>query len=103
MCKKRSTRRVNINPSGEKPNFVRLDACLINIVKFINTHPSIKTLASCCGHGRYDMSIVIKHKTGLDGKYRWLIKDLISGADITRKKRFYIKDKKGFYYIPEAV
>jgi hypothetical protein len=29
--------------------------------------------------------------------------ELLSKTYIPRKKRFYIKDKKGYYYIPEVV
>ncbi len=28
--------------------------------------------------------------------------DLISGKDIPRDKRFYVKDSEGYYYIPEV-
>jgi hypothetical protein len=55
----------------------------------------IKTLASCCGHGKYNMSIVFKSP---DGK----IKDLISGIEIPRRKKFYKKDRRRYYYIPEV-
>ena len=29
--------------------------------------------------------------------------DLISEVDIPRKKKFYKKDKQGYYYIPEVI
>lgn len=31
------------------------------------------------------------------------IEDICSGKIIPRKRRFYIKDSEGYYYIPEAV
>lgn len=52
-------------------------------------------LACCCGHGRYNLSIVYKSPKGK-------IFDLVSGIEIPREKRFYIKDKEGYYYIPEV-
>ena len=78
---------------------VKVDGCMVNIIDFINSHPNITTLASCCGHGIYDMSIVIKHSV----HNAWEITDLISGQDIPREKRFYKTDSEGRYYIPEAV
>lgn len=29
--------------------------------------------------------------------------DIISDIEIPRKKRFYVKDKNGYYYIPETI
>jgi hypothetical protein len=55
----------------------------------------IETLACCCGHGRYPMSIVIR-------RYG-VIEELISGKHIPRAKKFYKKDDEGYYYIPETI
>ena len=54
-----------------------------------------KILACCCGHGKYPMTIIV----GLGENLRY---DLVSGKYITRKKKFYKKDKQGVYYIPEV-
>jgi hypothetical protein len=56
----------------------------------------IKTVGSCCGHGRYPLSII--YKTAMNEYY-----ELISGQRIMRTRNFYKKDKDGFYYIPEAL
>jgi len=53
------------------------------------------TLASCCGHGKYPETIVVKT---IYGMFEWN-----SGVKIPRKKRFYIKDSEGIYYIPEVM
>ena len=55
----------------------------------------IKTVACCCGHGRYPMTIFIKN-------YYGLYEDLFSGKMVGRKKKIYKKDGKGFYYCPEV-
>jgi len=88
------------NPNNEGR---RMDKCMKKLTDFINTHPNVKTLACCCGHGKYDMSIIVKHKTGMDGNWVWKIMDMISGIEIPRKKRFYKRDKQGYYYIPEVI
>ena len=54
-----------------------------------------KILACCCGHGIYPMTIIFDAGYG-----NW---ELMSDQGIPRKKRFYIKDKQGYYYIPETV
>jgi len=61
----------------------------------IYTH--IKSVGCCCGHNKYPMTIVIQNTQN----YRtW---EFFTGVDIPRKKRFYKKDKEGYYYIPEVV
>jgi hypothetical protein len=64
-----------------------------NLIELMRQN-GIRTLACCCGHGRYPMSIVIER----DG-FRY---EAMSGIEICRKKRFYRKDSKGYYYIPEV-
>jgi len=80
--------------SGNK----RIDPCMKNFIEILNEllkqSPFI-IVACCCGHFRYPMTIVVK---GNSGK----IYDLVSGKTILRKKRFYKKDKNGYYFIPEV-
>ena len=68
-----------------------------NLLKILNIH-GIKTVGSCCGHGKYNMSIIVK-SYGINER----VYDLISDITIPREERFYVKDKEGFYYIPEVV
>ena len=73
----------------------RIDPCLREFIKNLNLLKSnLKILACCCGHGKYPMTIVVAL-----GNLRY---DLVSGKYITRKKRFYRKDKQGYYFIPEV-
>jgi hypothetical protein len=89
MCNKRNTTLAVLNKK------VRVDACLSNLIEVLDAK-GMKTLASCCGHGKYNMSIVFEFPKG----HIW---ELLSGVAIPRTKRFYVKDKEGYYYIPEVV
>jgi len=82
-----------------------IDRCMIKLVEFINTHPRINTISSCCGHGKYNMTIVIKYQTetGIDGRYKWKVQELLSGIPLPMKTKYYKKDKQGYYYIPEVL
>ena len=92
MCQKRSCRRFKI-----RGKVIKVDDCLPNLIHSINRDSAgFKTLASCCGHGKYQMSIIVKTQRGQ-------VIDLLSGFEIPRKKRFYVKDKEGYYYLPEVV
>ena len=73
-----------------------IDKCMKNLIQNLNQHfVDIKTVASCCGHNKYLMTILVKDKHGN-------VWDICSNTIIPRKKRFYKKDKKGYYYIPEV-
>ena len=75
----------------------RIDKCLISILNNINKS-NLKSLASCCGHGKYNTTIIVKDKLGN-------IFEFYSGIVLSFKKRnrYYKKDKKGFYYILELI
>ena len=70
-----------------------IDECMRNFIKNLN-YFNIKTLASCCGHGKYPMTIIVESGYGNF--------ELVSGSIIPRKRNFYKKDKQGYYYIPEV-
>ncbi len=78
-------------------NIQNMDKCMKPLIKFINLTTQYKTLACCCGHNKYPMTIVVQS--------RWDNKpiEILSKTPIPRKKRFYIKDKKGYYFIPEVI
>ena len=87
MCK--------FNPKNDSR---RIDPCMKNLIKGINGVIDCEmfcVMACCCGHGKYPMTIIIN---GVGERYF----DLISGKEISRKKKFYKKDKQGIYYIPEV-
>lgn len=76
----------------------RIDKCLIPTINRLNNTTNLRCLASCCGHGIYNPTIVVKDKTGN-------IFEFYSDKPLTPKKRnrYYKKDKKGFYFIPEVI
>jgi len=82
MCK--------FNPKNDSR---RIDSCMKILIE--NIRDNCNTVACCCGHGKYPMTIVCE----MNGEYF----DIVSDVEIPRKKRFYKKDKQGYYYIPEVV
>jgi len=77
-------------------NIQNIDKCMKPLIKYLNAI-NIKTLASCCGHNKYPMTIVVKSFIRTHGF------EVLSRTLIPRKKRFYKKDKHGYYYIPEVI
>jgi len=75
----------------------RIDPCMRIIVRNLN-HLGIITVMCCCGHGKYEPSLLVRlPKTKL-------ILDLFSGITwMYKTKRFYKRDENGFYFIPEVV
>ena len=81
---------------GRNPNN-RIDKCMRGIIKSLKliSRKNNETVACCCGHGKYAMTILVKDRYGN-------VWDLFSREIIPRKKRFYKRDSKGHYYIPEV-
>jgi len=75
----------------------RCDGVIRQMLYVLNLY-GIKTVGSCCGHGRYPLSIVYKASPAVNEYY-----ELMSGQRIMRTRNFYKKDKDGFFYIPEAL
>lgn len=74
----------------------RVDPCIHRLVDALRGHCDFEILASCCGHGRYPLTLIVRDRaTGA-------VRDLISGAVIPRRRNSYRRDRKGFYYLPEA-
>jgi len=76
-----------------------IDLCmekLIEMLKMALTESKWKTVACCCGHGKYPMTVVIQNIFGARV-------EIFSGRYIPRKRNFYKKDKQGYYYIPETL
>lgn len=74
----------------------KIDKCLRNLVDNIREYygDDYTMVACCCGHGRYPPSLLFRDIKGE-------VTDWYSNILVPRKKRFYVKDKKGYYYIPE--
>lgn len=75
----------------------RIDPCMRNIIECLQ-QAGVDTLACCCGHGKYPMSIIINIGFG-----KILALEIFSNLQIPRKKRFYKRDKEGYYFIPEVI
>lgn len=71
------------------------DLCLLPILHFLKMQ-GIKVVASCCGHKKYPPSIVIEDEIGRKH-------EIFSGFEINRKSRFYKRDKKGQFVMPETL
>jgi len=98
MCK--------FNPKNDSR---RIDPCIKEFIKWLNNKH--KTILSCCGHGKYPMSVIVKEYTKIKGQRAIVFREIISGKIIRTKddplksdpKKFYKKDKQGVYYIPEII
>ena len=86
MCQKCNKNHLNNNQN---------DICMEKICSLINETTKYKTLASCCGHGEYPLTIIVSRGWGLP-------LELFSQIEIPRKRNFYKKDKKGYFFIPEV-
>ncbi|MFX1450666.1 MAG: hypothetical protein ACFFCM_07490 [Promethearchaeota archaeon] len=93
MCNKRNSQQTMV---GDKVKY--LDRCMSVLITVLNVK-GYKTLACCCGHARYYPTIVVEFE---DENHKPYAFELLSCKDIPRKRRFYKKDKKGYYYIPEV-
>jgi len=76
----------------------RIDPCMKPLIKWLNNEGN-QTIACCCGHEKYPMTIIKKIRIGFHTFYF----ELLSGKQLNRTKRFYKKDKQGYYYIPELL
>lgn len=72
----------------KRDNIWRIDGCMTNLIKFLNWIPGLLTLGSCCGHGKYHMTIIARF--GNSPPF-----ENLSGRLIPRKRRFYVRDKEG--------
>lgn len=76
---------------------ISVDSCIADTVDFINRELSdtFVTVGCCCGHGKYQSTIVVKEKhTGKHFEY-------FTGREIPRKRNLYYKDEEGIFHLPE--
>ena len=108
MCKfnpKNDSRRVDPCMKKEIEEF---NKALKLLKPYFEKENELKIVACCCGHGKYPKTIVLKTR-GNKGKvnYPGYVEisyfEHFSQVDIDRTKRFYKKDKQGYYYIPETL
>jgi len=74
---------------------------MVPLIRLLNTPSGYKTLASCCGHGKYHSSCIISH---IDFLGRNIVtKEYFTGLDMPIKRNYYVMDKKTkMYYMPEV-
>ncbi|KKK75097.1 hypothetical protein LCGC14_2877150 [marine sediment metagenome] len=80
-----------------------IDSCLIKEIEILN-QSGFKTILSCCGHGKYDATVLVRDELNL--VYELYTETYLRAYDPKKRKqynRYYRKDKEGFYYIPELV
>jgi hypothetical protein len=87
-----------------------IDPCLREQVKEFDRDlkkgNSGNLVACCCGHGKYPTSFVINftnygHDRIVALGYKGPNWEKEKSVSLRRRKRFYKKDEKGYYYIPE--
>jgi len=89
MCKKTN----NKNSSNTK-----IDRCIKPLIRWLQDM-DYSTIASCCGHGKYPISVIVKEVHNGNPVF----KEMFSNIIIPRTRNFYKKDKQGHYYIPETI
>lgn len=109
MCQKRSITKIELlNQSGYP---AKVDDCIaeeiIEIQEKLDKENQatlhLKVVASCCGHGRYDKTIVIHNDCHPLEEYpHGLNYEYFTENIIPRIRNFYKMDKKKYYYIPEV-
>jgi hypothetical protein len=85
----------------------RIDPCMRELIKYLKDKH--KPILSCCGHGKYNPSVIVKEYGKINGKREVYFKEIFSGKILRVKenpldkdpKKFYKRDKQGFYFIPE--
>ena len=76
----------------------RIDKCMKPLIQLLSDQ-GYKTIACCCGHNKYPMTIIVKPELYPEKGGGF---EILSSTYIPRKRKFYKKDKKGYYYIPEV-
>jgi hypothetical protein len=57
------------------------------------------TVASCCGHGKYPPTIVVRNKMDNGFIFEWFT---MCPLDKPKKHRYYKRDQEGYYYIEKV-
>lgn len=72
----------------------RIDPCLREDIKILKGH-GVETVACCCGHGKYQRTILVRDIEGT-------VHDLVSNVVVPMKRRFYKRDGQGVFFILEV-
>lgn len=100
MCQSkvwRSNRERALAGEGKTWPSSRIDPCITHLINALNANPHLVTLASCCGHDIYPLTVIVKDlKSGR-------IFELLTNKTIKgRTKKFYKADAYGRYFVPEV-
>ena len=93
MCERGTTQEVIIDGKS-----ISIDDCIADDVQAINTDGEFRTLGSCCGHGLYPRTIVVR-----DEHLPFKVLEYYTRVPVPRRRRFYRRDANGFYFIPEII
>lgn len=72
----------------------RIDECLRDLIKEINDNGKYKTLSCCCGHGKYNPTIIVEDRSG--NVFEYYTKMILKKP---KRNRFYKRDKHGYYHV----
>ncbi len=87
----------------EKYGNTRIDPCLHELLDTIKQFRDglFKTIMSCCGHGKYDTTVIVQNKSS-GCVFEWF-----TGINLDKKVRnrqpYYKKDSERVYFIPEIM
>lgn len=82
-----------------KPKYIRVDRCLIPLIKTFEVNKVYESVACCCGHGKYKTSFLVRRRKNPDK-----VMDIFSGVKFPIKRNYYKRNKgtKLFFFIPEV-
>ena len=89
----------------EKYGTTRVDPCLIDEINSLKTpewNKKFMSIMSCCGHGKYPKTLIVKNR-GSGSVFEWFTSINLSKSNRAKKRcGYYTKDADGFYFIPEV-
>jgi hypothetical protein len=91
MCERGQTAEVIVGGKS-----ISVDSCLADVINNINESFQLETRGCCCGHGKYEPTIVV---WDFATKKHW---EWFSGEDVPRQRNFYYKDSEGIFHLPEC-
>ena len=74
----------------------RIDPCMRLFIEQLKIGGAVP-LACCCGHNRYSSTVVFQK----DNQILAVAYNKGKAVILPRKRRFYMRDLHGYYYIPE--
>ncbi len=81
------------------------DSCLIDEINELKTeyfNRKFGTIMSCCGHGKYSKTLIVRNKIS-GAIFEWFSGIRLYGTKRAKNKApYYKKDSEGYYFIPEV-